>query len=172
MMRLAVIAPVLVAALAASGCASAGHANSPAASHASSRAASAAAAAPSTKPPTCRQQYEKWKNGPAKAKVPALTSALKNVQTQASNEDLPGLSKALEAAGRAAQALASQSPPHCADPKGYFVTLLDRIKAAGDNAGTSRGLSALLLAEAPLKSIPGLEKKLSAELDKTVGKNH
>ena len=37
-----------------------------------------------------------------------------------------------------------------------------RIKAAGDNAGADSGLTGLLLAEAPLKGVPALEKKRAA----------
>lgn len=57
--------------------------------------------------------------------------------------------------------------PACADPHGYWRQILARIKAAGDNAGTASGLTGLILAEAPLKAIPALEKKLDAELKRT-----
>jgi hypothetical protein len=41
------------------------------------------------------------------------------------------------------------------------------IKAAGDNAGSASGLGGILLAEAPLKQVPGLQHKRSAELKQT-----
>lgn len=42
-----------------------------------------------------------------------------------------------------------------------------RIQAAGDNAGADTGLTGLILAEAPLKDVPALEKKLDPELKRT-----
>ena len=58
--------------------------------------------------------------------------------------------------------------PPCADPGGYYIQMLARIKAAGDNAGSASRPGGLMLAEAPLHEVPGLEQKLSAEL-KQVG---
>ena len=57
--------------------------------------------------------------------------------------------------------------PGCADPRGYWNEILARIRASGDNASTSSGLSGLLAAEAPLQDVPGMETKLGAELKKT-----
>ena len=54
--------------------------------------------------------------------------------------------------------------PACADPGGYWMQVLAHIKAAGDNAGSASGLGGLLLAEAPLKQVPGMEQKLTQEL--------
>ncbi len=56
--------------------------------------------------------------------------------------------------------------PACADPGRYWGQVLALIKAAGDNAGSASGLGGLLLAEAPLKQLPGVEQKLSAEQKK------
>lgn len=61
--------------------------------------------------------------------------------------------------------------PQCADPHGYYALFLARITAAGDNAASASGLSALLLAEALLQTVPKLENRLAAELNRTVGKN-
>jgi hypothetical protein len=58
--------------------------------------------------------------------------------------------------------------PHCADPHGYWPALLTRIQSAED-AGSGSGLGAILLAVAPLKRIPAIERKLGAELKQTVG---
>lgn len=52
----------------------------------------------------------------------------------------------------------------CADPHSYWDKSLARIKAAGDNAASSSGLGGLLMAEAPLKDVPGIQAKLEAEL--------
>lgn len=57
--------------------------------------------------------------------------------------------------------------PVCAGPRGYWNAVLARIRAARDNAGSASGLSALILAEAPLNAVPGLESKLTAELKRT-----
>ena len=57
--------------------------------------------------------------------------------------------------------------PACADPRGYWNAVLARIHAAGDNAASASGLSALILAEAPLQAVPGLQAQLKAELKRT-----
>jgi hypothetical protein len=72
----------------------------------------------------------------------------------------------LKKSGRAAAALRKYPMPACADPHGYWDKSLARIKAAGDNAADGSGLGALLMAEAPLKDVPGLQSKLEAELKK------
>ena len=60
--------------------------------------------------------------------------------------------------------------PQCADPHGYWSQLLARVTAAGDNAASASGLSALLLAAVPLQGVPKIEKRLTTELNRTVGK--
>ena len=141
------------------GCGTTGNSSAPA------TASPSVAAAPS-----CRQQYETWKHGPAKAPLGKLKSTLGSVQSQADAEDFPGITSALKRAGAAAHALAALPPPGCADPKGYYGKMLARIKASGDNARSASGLGGILLALAPLKSVPGIEKKLGRELDRTIGK--
>ena len=42
--------------------------------------------------------------------------------------------------------------------------MLADIRASGDNAGTATGLASLIAAEVPLKNVPALETKLTAEL--------
>jgi hypothetical protein len=59
--------------------------------------------------------------------------------------------------------------PRCADPKGYYGQMLTQATATADSAAASSGLSALILAVGRLKTVPGIEKKLKAELDQTVG---
>jgi hypothetical protein len=130
-------------------------------------AAPAAAVRTAAAPPSCRQQYGIWKQGPARALVGNLDAADGRARSAAAAEDIPVLSAALKAAGAAAAALAAYPMPACADPRGYWGAMLARIRAAGDNAGSSSGLSGLLLAEAPLQAVPGLEAKLTAELKRT-----
>jgi hypothetical protein len=122
---------------------------------------------------SCRQQYETWKHSaPALAAVRRMKTALNQVSAAASAEDIPLMSAALHRAGRQASALSTRYPmPRCADPRGYWPLALARITAAGDNAASASGLGALLLAEAPLQTVPGIEKRLTVELNRTVGKN-
>jgi hypothetical protein len=134
-------------------------------------AAHQTATGPAAKPPSCRQQYETWKHGAVAAELAKLKSALTELSAQGDAEDLPGTLTALKKAGTAAAAMKADPPPACADPAGYYGKMLARVKAAGDNARSASGLTGIILATAPLKSVPGIEAKLNTELDKTVGKN-
>ena len=93
------------------------------------------------KPKTCAQQYSAWRNGQHAAKFTAFTAALKSVTEQANAEDFPGITAALEKAGKIAGELAATPPPKCADPAGYFGKMLARVEAAGDNARAASGLT-------------------------------
>jgi outer membrane lipopolysaccharide assembly protein LptE/RlpB len=115
----------------------------------------AAPAAASRPPASCRQQYETWKHGPARH----LEAAASRLQADGKAEDIPKLEADLKTAGRDAATLAP--PPRCADPKDYEKQVMARIS----------GLGGLMLAEVPLKNMKAIERKLGAELDKTVGKN-
>jgi len=158
-MRSVKIAVVIAAVIVAGGCGS--HAVSP-----------AGGASPSAATTTsCRQQYESWKHGTARTQIAALKSALRAVEAQGNADDFPGLSASLEKAGKAASAMEVVPPPKCSDPKGLYAAVMARVKASGDNARSASGLTGLLLAEAPLKGLPAIEKKLSRELNRTVGKN-
>jgi hypothetical protein len=117
---------------------------------------------------TCAQQYASWKTGPAKASAEKVAADAKALSS--AGEDIPVLTGDLKTLGADASALEAYPMPHCADPAGYWQQYLADLKAAGDNAGTSSGLGALLAAEIPLKDVKSLQSKLSAELDKTVGK--
>ena len=171
--KLAAVSVTAAALIATAGCsnAPATSATSGATTGAVAPAATASPAATVTRtaaaPPSCKQQYTAWKHGPALALGKKLTGALDSVQTAASSEDLPDMTAGLKTAGTAATALRRYPMPACADPHGYWNAVLARIKAAGDNAGTSSGLSGILVAEAPLQSVPALENKLDAELKKT-----
>jgi hypothetical protein len=164
-MKIRALVPAL-AVLALAGCGTASSSTPPAApAHPASPAAAAAV--------SCRQQYETWKHGPAAlAAVHRMEAALKRVQSAGSAMDIPVMSAALHRAGRSAATLSNRYPiPRCADPHGYYALFLARITAAGDNAASASGLSAVLLAEAPLQTVPKIEKRLTAELNRTVGKN-
>src|SRR5271165_1840496 len=126
----------------------------------------AAAATHSSAPPSCHQQYGKWKNGPARPLATQIERALKKVGAAAAIEDIPALNKALKDAGNIARRLAAYPMPRCADPKAYWTQMLGYLKAAGDNASTSSGLGGLLAAMAPLEKVKAVESKLGAELKK------
>ena len=123
--------------------------------------------ASAAKPLTCKQQYDAWKTGPARAQGKQLDADLSKVSTAGSAEDITAMTSALKTAGADATTLKQYPMPACADPGGYWNAVLARIRAAGDNAGSASGLSALILAEAPLQEVPGLEAKLTAELKRT-----
>ena len=125
----------------------------------------AASAPPS---PSCLQQYRLWSSGPAHAAGENLTAALNILQAASSASDIGATSAALKRAGVAARTLAQSPIPACADPRGYWRTVLVRIQDAADNAGTSQGQGALTAAEAALKRMPALERQLAAELRQTV----
>jgi hypothetical protein len=117
------------------------------------------------KPLTCRQQYAKWKTGPALAEGKKLTAALNSVQH--ANDDIVTIDNGMKQAGAAAGQLEAYPMPTCADPGGYWKQTLADVKASGDNAGSTSGLAGLLAAELPLKGVPALETKLTAELKTT-----
>jgi hypothetical protein len=129
--------------------------------------------ASAAKPLTCKQQYDAWKTGPTHAHGMQLDADLSKVSAAGNAEDITALTSALKTAGADATTLEQYPMPACADPGGYWAQMLARIKAAGDNAGSASGLGGILLAEAPLKQVPGLEQKLTAELKRaaTTGKS-
>jgi hypothetical protein len=94
---------------------------------------------------------------------------LRGVRATGSAADVPRLLAAIKHAGHAAAATAAYPIPRCADPHGYYAAILTRIRAAADDAGTGKGLGAVILALVPLRQIPPLQSKLSAELQQTVG---
>ena len=120
--------------------------------------------ASAAKPLTCEQQYHAWKTGPANAPGKQLSADLSKASSTGSAKDIPALTSALKASGADATTLKQYPMPACADPGGYYEQMLARIKAAADNAGSASRPGGLLLAEAPLHQVPGLEQKLSAEL--------
>lgn len=122
------------------------------------------------RPLTCRQQYDAWKTGPARAAAKHLDAELGKVSAAGSAQDIPALTAALKKTGHPAAVLARYPMPSCADPRGYWPLMLARVRAAADNARSAPGLGSILLAEVPLKSVPGIERKLTAELKRTGAK--
>ena len=118
--------------------------------------------------PSCMQQYRVWSSGPAHAAGENLTAALNILQAASSASDIGATSAALKRAGVAARTVAQSPIPACADPMGYWRAVLVGIQDAADNAGTSQGQEALTAAGVALKRMPVLERKLAAELRRTV----
>lgn len=132
---------------------------------------SSVAAAVNPSPPTCHQQYESWKKAAA-PQARKMKNAVKRVESASHAADITRMESGLKSAGRAASALRRSHPvPRCADPAGYYSRFLGYITASGDNARSASGLGGLILAEVPLKRVVPVEKKLDAELDRTVGKH-
>jgi hypothetical protein len=120
-------------------------------------------------PLTCADQYANWKGGPANAAGKQAEADAAAVSAAGKSEDITEMDSSLKALGADAAALQAYPMPACADPAGYWQQYLSAMKAAGDNAGTASGLGALILAYAPLKQVPAIQSKLTAELAKTAG---
>jgi hypothetical protein len=120
---------------------------------------------------SCRQQYHAWQYGPARAAGKEMITALKSLPTAASAGDLPRMTAELETAGTAASVLRAHPMPHCADPAGYYGTMMTMIIAAGDKAKSASmlGRDGLILAMLPLKTGLRVDRELAAELRRTVG---
>jgi hypothetical protein len=92
------------------------------------------------------------------------------VARAAHHQDAPKLAAALKtSSGGGALVVGHPRRRAARDPQGYYGQMLAKATAAADSAQASTGLSALILAAGRLKTVPGIEKKLRAELDKTVG---
>jgi hypothetical protein len=151
------------------GCLTGGAAGVILASAVACSAPAATLAVTAAKPQTCAQQYQAWKNGPANAPGKRLEADEAALRQAGNSDDIPAMTSGLSAVAADATALQAYPVPACADPAGYWAQYLADIRAAGDNAATSSGLAALILAEAPLKNLPAIQAKLSAELAKTAG---
>lgn len=128
----------------------------------------AGSAAPAAPPPPCLQQYRTWESGPAHAAGENLVAALNAVEAASSALDTSTTSTDLKRAGTAAMALARYPLPKCADPRGYWQAIISQVRSAAGDAGTSKGMADLLIAEAPLRQMPALERSLAAELKQTL----
>jgi hypothetical protein len=155
------IAAVLAAAAASVALAACGNSTAPANSAAAGNSPAAGE--------SCHAQFEAWRHGPARTAGKAFVAQFRAVKAAGEAEDVPRLVATLKAAGRGVTALEAYPMPKCADPHGYWRQFLTRIRAAADNASTGNGLGALLLAITPLKPVPGILTKLSAELKQTAG---
>jgi hypothetical protein len=127
--------------------------------------------ASSTAPSSCRQQYQNWKHGRARAGASGLKGALRQIQADAQSGDVAGMRAAMKELVPAALTMADHPMPHCADPAGLYAEFVTRIYTAGNNARPAEGLSAHRRAAASLKGLKATGLKMAAELDRAVGKN-
>jgi hypothetical protein len=107
----------------------------------------------SAAPVNCPRAYDAWKHGPAKK----VLSALDAVGAAVTAKDLPARTAALKKARPAVVKAARYPLPACADPKGYWTTLLMHVNAATATSGSASITSVL-------KSVPGIERQLKTEL--------
>ena len=119
---------------------------------------------------SCKQQYLAWKNGPAKSAAEQFTNAQTAVSAAASQQNnVSGITAAVEAEGQAAAAFAAFPVPACADPGGYLAAVLTNVQTAAAGAATASSLTELVSALAPLNAVPGLESNFTTELKRTTG---
>jgi hypothetical protein len=117
----------------------------------------------------CSQQYRAWKTGPARPVARKFDAALRRFTVAANADDIPLMIARLRKVGPLAARLAAYPMPRCADPAGDYGQLLTRLQAAADNVRSASGISAIMLANVPLKAVPGIERRLSAELRRDAG---
>ncbi len=158
---------VLAAAvLTACGTGSGGQPSHPATTGATSRPPASTVAGTTA---ACAQQYHAWQNGPAR---PAILNfeAAQQVLAQNSSSGKPArVAAALNIVGQKAATLASFPVPSCADPHGYFATLLSRVVTVTGEVGTNATLADLQQAVSQLGSVFSLESDFTAEVKQTTG---
>ncbi len=76
---------------------------------------------------------------------------------------------ALNVLGQQATALAGFPVPPCADPHGYFATLLSRVVTVTGEVGPGATLADLQQAVSQLGSVFSLESDFTAEVKQTTG---
>lgn len=112
----------------------------------------------------CKQLYQAWQGGPARAALSQFLPALAALQETDSGQDLTAITAAAEKAAQPAGQLARYPVPACADAAGYFAQILDTVVTAAATAGAAANQSVLMEALAPLKGVPALEAEFTAEV--------
>ena len=173
-----VLGVVLTAAvLTACGTGSGGQPSHPASTAASS-SAPASGGAPASGPPAstvagttaaCAQQYHAWQNGPAHSAIIKFEAAQQVLATDSSSGRPALIAAALNIFGQAAAALEGFPVPACADPHGYFATLLSQVVTVADEVGPEATLTDLQQAISQLGSVFSLESDFTAEAKQTTG---
>jgi hypothetical protein len=106
-------------------------------------------------PVSCRQQYQAWNDGHGKG----ILAALKNVSTAGTAGNSQALIAALEKAKPAVASAADHPIPTCADPQGYWTTLLMHVNAAAASRGTPSSM------QAAMQDVPRIESQLTTEVE-------
>jgi hypothetical protein len=118
-------------------------------------------------PQTCAQQYTAWENRAGTSEAAAMRAEGNALNAAGKTNDIKAADTALERMGSYATADETHPMPACADPAGFWPQVLSATRAAGDNASAAPGLAGLIIAEAPLKPVAGIEAELNAELERT-----
>lgn len=122
----------------------------------------------STRPVSCQQQSETWKNSPGPAEMRELAATLRTIRTAESSADVSALRTDIQKLTPASLALAKYPIPVCADPAQLYIGLVERIAQAGYDARSAAGLTSLLKAAAPLKGLRATETRLTAEVNRAL----
>jgi hypothetical protein len=139
-------------------------------SAASSAPSAASAKTAASTVSSCKQLYLEWKNGPAQSAAKQFTAAQTALSAAGSKQNnVSGITAAVEAEGQAAARLAAFPVPACADPGGYLAAVLSNVQTAAASAATADSVSELVEALTPLKAVPELENDFSIELKRTTG---
>ena len=117
----------------------------------------------------CAQQYHAWQNGPARPAILNFEAAQQVLAQDSSSGKPPRVAAALNIVGQKAATLASFPVPSCADPHGYFATLLSRVVTVTGEVGTNATLADLQQAVSQLGSVFSLESDFTAEVKQTTG---
>jgi hypothetical protein len=110
----------------------------------------------------CPQRYDTWRQGPARKVVGALNAV---VSANAAGS-MATLKTALNQAAPSVAKAGRYPIPACADPKGYWVSLLMHVNAAVGTKASPSQASSITLA---MKGVTKLNRQLQAELKNTAG---
>jgi hypothetical protein len=162
-----VLGVVLTAAvLTACGTGSGGQPSHPATAAASSSPAASTVAGATA---VCAQQYHAWQNGPAHSAIIKFEAAQQVLAKDSSSGKPALIAAALNILGRQSAALARFPVPPCADPHGYFASLLSQILTVTGRVGPDATLADLQQAISQLGSVFSLESDFTAEVKQTAG---
>jgi hypothetical protein len=158
---------VLTAAvLTACGPGSGGQPSHPATTAASSSPPASTAAGTTA---ACAQQYHAWQHGPAHSAILKFEAAQQVLAKDSSSGQPTLIAAAVNILGQQAAALARFPVPPCADPHGYFATLLRQVTAVTGEVGPDATLAVLQQAVSQLGSVFSLESDFTAEVKQTTG---
>jgi hypothetical protein len=124
------------------------------------------------RPVSCRQQYERWKQGPGFAQYRGVKADVNAVVAADRSHSVARLRAALKRLMPAVVSNGNVDPlPSCADPVGLYDRYFTRVYMVGKEASFAKGLSGLLKAAAPLKDMKRIESQLAAEANHMLAKS-